>query len=221
MIYLTGDTHGDTHRFTHIKYSKDDYIIILGDFGMIWGSNESELNCLAKKNGNFLFIDGNHENFNRIEKLPTKEMFGADVGYVRDNVFHLRRGRVYDIEGKSFLAFGGARSIDKDMRTENVDWWPQELPTREDFNTAINNLARRDFAVDYILSHTLPEEQANTHLALQGETKRRFLDTTEKMLSKIVAKTNFTKLYCGHWHVNKTIDKKFSILYRDIVKLGE
>lgn len=222
MIYLTGDTHGVAYRlFTHIKYSKDDYIIILGDFGMIWGPNESELDYLAEQDGKFLFVDGNHENFNRIEKLSTENMFGADVGHVRHNVFHLRRGRIYDIEDKSLLVFGGARSIDKHLRTENIDWWHQEIPTREDFNTAIDNLTRRNFTVDYILSHTLPEEQANIHLALQGETKRRFLDPTEKMLSKIVAKTNFTKLYCGHWHENKTIDKRFSILYRDIIKLGQ
>ncbi len=42
MIYITGDTHSDYTRFTENKFpiqaemTKDDYVIICGDFGGVW-----------------------------------------------------------------------------------------------------------------------------------------------------------------------------------------
>lgn len=42
MIYITGDTHADFTRFSTDKFSiqkemtKEDYIIICGDFGGVW-----------------------------------------------------------------------------------------------------------------------------------------------------------------------------------------
>ena len=45
MIYITGDTHHDFKRFDkeifpeQKEMTKDDYVIILGDFGGVWDSN--------------------------------------------------------------------------------------------------------------------------------------------------------------------------------------
>ena len=42
MIYITGDTHGDFRRFDGVCFpeqkqmTKDDYVIVCGDFGGIW-----------------------------------------------------------------------------------------------------------------------------------------------------------------------------------------
>ena len=42
MIYITGDTHADFSRFSTKNFpeqkemTKDDYVIICGDFGGIW-----------------------------------------------------------------------------------------------------------------------------------------------------------------------------------------
>ena len=42
MIYLTGDTHSDFARFSTDKFqiqkemTKNDYVIICGDFGGVW-----------------------------------------------------------------------------------------------------------------------------------------------------------------------------------------
>ena len=42
MIYITGDTHADFSRFAKNKFpiqtemTKDDYVIICGDFGGVW-----------------------------------------------------------------------------------------------------------------------------------------------------------------------------------------
>lgn len=50
MIYATGDTHGNFQRFD-AKYfpeqagmTKDDYMIICGDFGGVWANSNKENN---------------------------------------------------------------------------------------------------------------------------------------------------------------------------------
>lgn len=46
MIYITGDTHSDFSRFKENKFpiqtemTKDDYVIICGDFGGVWTFEE-------------------------------------------------------------------------------------------------------------------------------------------------------------------------------------
>lgn len=73
MIYIIGDTHGctDVSKLNNknfkdsSKLTKDDYVIILGDFGFVWNnSNEDKywLKWLDEKPWTTLFIDGNHEN---------------------------------------------------------------------------------------------------------------------------------------------------------------
>ena len=74
MIYLTGDTHAEfKHRFNVDNFpeqremTKDDYVIICGDFGGIWDANEESksekywLDWFEERSYTLLFIDGNHE----------------------------------------------------------------------------------------------------------------------------------------------------------------
>lgn len=125
MIYITGDIHGDPRRFSTDKFkaqtemTKDDYVIICGDFGMLWSLEESKkenywLDWLNDKKFTTLFIDGNHENFDRLNSLPVERWRGGNVHFVRNSVIHLMRGEVFDLNGVSLFAFGGARSHDID-----------------------------------------------------------------------------------------------------------
>ena len=71
-IYITGDLHGNFDRFSKVNFSeletlsKQDYLIICGDFGGIWDkgvSSEDEkqtLDELDLKNITICFVDGNH-----------------------------------------------------------------------------------------------------------------------------------------------------------------
>lgn len=71
MIYITGDTHGpiDIHKlnkryFDDSTLTKKDYLIICGDFGLVWDNSPEEkywLDWLNEKNYTTLFVDGNHE----------------------------------------------------------------------------------------------------------------------------------------------------------------
>ena len=61
-----------------------------------------------------LFVDGNHENFTRLNSLPIEEWHGGRVHKIREHVIHLMRGEMFDLDGKMIFTFGGARSHDID-----------------------------------------------------------------------------------------------------------
>ncbi|WP_260504042.1 hypothetical protein [Paenibacillus illinoisensis] len=72
--------------------TKDDYVIIVGDFGLIWdGSNEDRywLKWLDKtKSFTTLFLDGNHENFDLLEQYPVENWNGGKVHRINKSVIH-------------------------------------------------------------------------------------------------------------------------------------
>lgn len=80
-IYITGDTHGGFQRFGS-KYfpqqkemSREDCVIITGDFGGLWDGSPKDqywLDWLEEKPFTTLFVDGNHENFDLLDALPEK-----------------------------------------------------------------------------------------------------------------------------------------------------
>ena len=126
MIYVTGDCHQNFERFNASIFpeqndmTKDDYVIICGDFGGVWNKDEESkeetmlMDWLDCKFFTTLFVDGNHENFDRLYEYPVEEWHGGKVHKIRPSVIHLMRGQVFDIEGASFFTIGGATSHDID-----------------------------------------------------------------------------------------------------------
>ena len=78
-----------------------------------------------------LFVDGNHENFEQLNSYGVDIWNGGKVHFVESKIIHLMRGQVFDIDGTRFFTFGGAHSIDKNLRAEGITWFPEEIPTRE------------------------------------------------------------------------------------------
>lgn len=118
-IYITGDTHGtlDVAKLAKLNkiISEDDYLIVLGDFGICWddGANDERVrNFWNRKKCHVLFIDGNHENFNLLNAHDASEWNGGKVHRIGENITHLMRGQVFEIGGKTFFTMGGAASHD-------------------------------------------------------------------------------------------------------------
>ena len=122
MIFVTGDCHGDWRRFEleyfpeQVEMTRDDFVIIVGDFG-IWNGGVDEeiaLNRLAQKPFTTLFIDGNHENFDRLlgDEFREVDFHGGKAKLIRNNIIYLERGYVYELQNKKFFVFGGAASHD-------------------------------------------------------------------------------------------------------------
>ena len=63
MIYITGDTHSDFSRFTENQFliqsemTKNDYVIICGDFGGVWTFEEERINEYRKRGAYFRIRD--------------------------------------------------------------------------------------------------------------------------------------------------------------------
>ena len=246
MIYITGDTHSDFSRFTEENFpiqsemTKDDYIIICGDFGGVWTFEEESrrekeaLDWLNNKNFTTLFVDGNHENYTRLYNYPIEEWKGGKVHKVRDSILHLMRGEIFDIDNKKIFAFGGARlhdiqdgilNLDEEekiyeyrkrgayFRIRDFSWWDLELPTNQEMENGIENLEKINYKVDYIISHCCP----TSIQALINSTYKR--DILTDYLQQISEKCTFKRWYFGHYHDYKQVNSQFTLLYENIVPL--
>lgn len=226
-IFLTGDTHG---QFNKQKLSsqrwpiekiltKEDYLIILGDFGVIWKNVPDKIEkhlikWYDSKSWTTLFIDGNHENHFRLSKLEEVNMFGDKVGKVSDSIFHLKRGRVYKIGTDKFFTMGGGNSIDKNQRREFYSWWKEEIPSYAEMDLGLENLKKNNNKVDYILTHTAPQSIVENSLKFTLKIK----DITQDYLEEVINKIEFKKLYFAHFHINANFGK-YITLYDEIVEL--
>lgn len=161
MIYITGDTHGDFHRFNRLDINDKDVMIILGDVGINYYLDEHDKKLkerLNKYSFKFFCIQGNHEE--RPENIlgyHEKEMFGGQV-FVEDeypNLIFAKNGELYNFNGKNILVIGGAYSIDKDYRiSEGYPWFKNEQLSEIERKNIIEKYAGKH--VDIILSHTCP-----------------------------------------------------------------
>ena len=253
-IYITGDTHADFTRFSVNSFYEqkemvnpdENFVIICGDFGGIWDQYESRnerywLNWFENKPFTTLFVDGNHENFNRLLSYPKKEWHGGFVHEIRPNVLHLMRGQVFTIEDKKFFTFGGAsshdiqdgildyededwrekaRALDKQgkymYRIKGLSWWEQELPTQEEMQIGIDNLAKHNNKVDFIISHS----PSTSELYLMGGKGLYEADMISNYLEEVKATTEYKRHFFGHMHISKVINDKGICLYEQIVRIN-
>ena len=220
MIYITGDTHADYYdtlgRISKNNISGDDTLIVAGDFGFTWGGAEHEaaLEALERLGTTIAFIDGNHENFDKLYEYPVVDFCGGRAHKVRENIFHLMRGEVFEIGGHSFFCFGGAYSVDKAYRQPHISWWPQEQPSKEDYDHARETLERIGYKVDYVLTHTIPDSFIH-RLGIVPDMHDAELTG---YLEWLYRELDFKKWFAGHFHVNKDFGD-MHILYEDVVKL--
>ena len=123
-IFVTGDIHASydiaklsESCFDTTGLSKDDYVIVCGDFGLVWNNSASEqywLRWLDARPFTTLFVDGNHEGFALLNSLPETMWNGGRVHQVANSVFHLQRGQMLDIDGYRIFTMGGAASSEYD-----------------------------------------------------------------------------------------------------------
>lgn len=226
MIYITGDIHQltdtvklVTHKFKEqSNMTKDDYLIILGDTGFTWETIDLDycLRYFNKKNFTTLFIDGNHEDFNRLNKLPVEEWNGGKVHKVTKSIIHLMRGQVFEIDGLKLFTIGGAYSVDKHLRKPNVSWWRQELPTKSEMNEGLKNLKKHNNKVDYILTHDAPDKYLDFSWKCElNKDDRDFKEYLEKIDNTI----EFKHWYFGHHHKDITLDDKHTVIFDNIIRL--
>lgn len=221
MICITGDTHGEYNELLSRMYNnqikKGDTAIVCGDFGFVWNDpyHRYFISKLTAENFTIAFVDGNHEDFDLLETYPVTYWNGGKVHKIAENIYHLMRGQRFVIEGKSFFTMGGAYSVDKEMRTEHISWWSQELPSDNDYKTAEMTLKKYGYNVDYILTHTLPQSAIH-YLGLVPCPQDAELTGYFEWLKRNL---KFKMWFSGHFHMNRLVDDKIRVLFNDVVKL--
>lgn len=228
MIYITGDTHGDLNdfrnRMQNLNLTREDIVIVCGDFGFNWDAKHISDWKRFERPYTVLFCDGNHENYDVLNNLRRRKMFGDEVCEFDKNTFRLLTGHMYDIEGVKTFVFGGATSIDRQWRLENEVaygklWWKEEVPTQETFEEAKKTLKKHNWTFDLFLSHTcrpeLKEKVLDTY-------KKDFYDPVEDMIRALEEEIerhggSWKKSCFGHFHMDKEYGK-YCCLYEGILR---
>lgn len=160
-VVVAGDWHRDTAwgcgviREGCSKYLKDEpfkLFLHLGDF-MAFDAYDflDEIDAVLQENDAHLwFLDGNHEDFPLI-RAATVNTDAHGMAIVRDRIRYLPRGYCWAWHNRDWLALGGAVSVDKDIRTEGLDWFPEEEITLQQ---AVSVMSQGQ--TDVVLSHDCP-----------------------------------------------------------------
>lgn len=247
MIFVTGDTHGDwmtrlnSRSFPEgVGLTKDDYVIICGDFGLWHDTKEERYNLewLDSKPFTTLFVCGNHENYDRLYEYPVEKWCGGKIHKICSSVFHLMRGQVFDIQGKRFFTFGGAsshdvqdgilepddpriskwyRDYDKMFRINHTSWWKEELPSEEEMTEGMMNLKQNGLQVDYIVTHS---PYASVLCQMDQGSGVYKTDILTDYLQEIKESVEYKKWFFGHMHVNQNFlgDNAIAI-YEQIIRI--
>lgn len=222
-FYVTGDTHGhnDIAKLTSDRFpdgktlTKDDYVLICGDVAAVWDNSNGDRyyrKWFDAKPWTTLYVDGNHEGHDLLDKMPISEFHGGKVHQVSDSVYHLMRGQVYEFDGRTIFTMGGASSHDKEWRKEGVSWWAREMPSKTEYQEALDNLAFHDNQVDYVFTHCASSK-------LQKKIEDWYETDELTGFLKMIEGVKFKHWYFGHYHIDKEIDKKHTAVFNRVIKL--
>lgn len=219
---------------SHIELTENDYVIVTGDFGFPFTPDDIKeydnnvkseytewIRWFNERPYKVLFVDGNHDNHDWWSGQPVTEMFGGKVQVHphAKNVIHLMRGEVYEIEGKTVFTFGGAASVDKEWRTEGYSWWSGEEATFAETENALENLDRVGYKVDYIITHTMPQ---NVTATIPRFSYKLSPCATATFLNTVLERVRYDKWFCGHFHIDMTVPfKRLFVLYETVHRLND
>lgn len=251
-IYITGDCHASFYKFSTDRFpeqkelTRDDVVIICGDFGGVWRDTSDErhwLKWLNEKNFTTLFVDGNHENFDRLNsEFEVVDYCGGKAHKIRDNIYHLMRGYVFNICGKKIFAFGGACSHDirdgilepdnykstrelaedynrrtvlgQMLRINHLSWWKEEMPSDEEMEFGLKTLKENNNKVDFVVSHCCPQSIASIFSRGCYEP-----DKLTHYFDKVAERLDFSKWFFGHYHNDEAVTDKYIMSYHQITRV--
>lgn len=223
MIFIVSDLHAYQEKWLeqiHPVLRQGDTVIVAGDFGFgFWNgrffSEETFYDWIAEQPYSVLVVDGNHERFDKLVAYPSCEAYGAKAQKIRDNIYHLCRGEIYSIEGISVFVFGGGYSPDRAKKTPGVSWFPQEMPSEDEYCYALKNLEQHGNTVDYIVTHTCPNKTVK-HLASCCGYGIREVSKEHPMqvfLDTVVNTVTYRHYYFGHFHIDRELQRNQTAVF--------
>ena len=210
--------------------TKDDILIILGDAGINYYVDEIAGECLQYKPQRgakmlkkmieslpitLFCIHGNHEaRPEHIIGYHEKEWHGGVVYCEEEypSILFAKDGEVYDFNAHSTLVLGGAYSVDKYYRLARYNagfhsykWFPDEQMSEEMKERIREKYFHKHY--DLILSHTCPQKYEPVETFLPGIDQSQVDKSMEEFLGECEENIRYDKWYCGHYHIEKMIDK--------------
>ncbi len=245
-FFITGDKHRHFDRIKafcrDMNTRRKDVLIILGDAGFNYydDKRDDELKReISELNITLFCLHGNKEN--RPQNVGTygiRSFCGGKVYYEPKypNIYFAIDGEIYTFEGKKYMVAGGAHSVDK-LRCleEELPFWEDEMPDDAIKQKVEAGLQGENNQIYGMLTHTCPIDYLPTEMFMstrqnaaikrkprKAKSKKIFkpdIDrSTENWLGELEKKIQYEVWYCGHYHVDKQIDK-IQMMHRDIQPL--
>lgn len=209
-VLVAGDWHGNVpwafsvlRRLPVLLPEEPRMVLHLGDFG-VWPGGGAYLAAvnryLLDADAALWFVDGNHEFHPRLDELP---LVGG-MGQVTERIWHLPRGHRWRWHGRTWLALGGAVSVDRALRREGVDWWPEERIT-------LNQVQRvtADGHADVMVCHDAPSQvrlKLGTPPSTWDPEDLERADQHRARLQGVVDAVQPSYLLHGHYHLTHHTD---------------
>lgn len=216
-ILLAGDLHMNAlaagQVIDHAQSLGADLILQLGDFGF-WprGGRESgrrylrEVDARLDASGlDLWFVPGNHEDWPALAHVP----IGDDgLGAVTERIRVIPVGHRWTWGSTRWLGIGGAPSIDRHLRTEGVDWFPEEEVTEAQAAAII-----AAGAADVVVAHDAPigteflRERFQQHLepwernSWWPVSAQARADEHQDRLRRVLVGVEAKRWFHGHHHV--------------------
>lgn len=141
------------------------------------------------------FIDGNHEDHSR---LAEHNIIGGEAVELYPHVWFLPRGYRWEWNDFTWMALGGAHSVDRQARTPLLNWWPEEHLTPEQVE-----YASRPGGVDVVVAHDCPEGVAIPGLTSGWPYTELVAAQQHRMLVRDVFDAVEPMMWIhGHYHVS-------------------
>ncbi len=99
------------------------------------------------------------------------------------------------------------------FRVKGVSWWPEELPSDEEYLTAMETLERTNWKVDYVITHCAPTSIARI---IDRDYESDDLTDFQEMVNQ---RLEFHYWLCGHYHDNRELTEKHVLLWEQIVQV--
>lgn len=213
-IAIAGDWHHDSfYALKALNYANAqgaNVIIHVGDFGYLHSADAylRRINQFCEERDMiFMFVDGNHENHPSLLDVPVGE---DGVRRILPRLWHLPRGFRWSWHGVTFMALGGAYSVNRPGSREHIDWHMEETITLGQAYNAISG-----GPVDVMITHDCPsgakipvfENVEQVFAADQLEASERH----RAILRAVVDEVTPRFLFHGHYHT----------AYQDVLRLDQ
>jgi predicted phosphodiesterase len=215
-IVVAGDWHGNTAWGTSaIKQAceklgdePEKLVLHAGDLG-VWPGGVGKFyldmleSALRREKASLLVAPGNHDWYPYINGRDRDE---DGLYSLRGSISAFPRGYRWEWHGRTWMAMGGAVSVDKATRTEGKDWWPEEEITNAEAEAAI-----AAGHADVIITHDCPSEVHHSfghHPSWWAEEDLAHAANHRLKLQAIVNKVQPSVLIHGHLHIpySRTVD---------------